>query len=81
MSEAMSRLEGRHLVSIPEDRESGGGNTMHDKIGFDGRETKILKSTLEEVPIDIIKSFHFVVLFIYVYYSHFVVSENITKCN
>lgn len=30
---------------------------MHDKIGCYSRETEILKSTLEEVPVDIIKRF------------------------
>ena len=30
---------------------------MHDKIGQDSRETEILKSTLEEVLVDIIKKF------------------------
>jgi len=43
----MSRLERRHLVPIPEDCENGGGNTL----------SEILKSTLEEVQVDIIKRF------------------------
>lgn len=44
LSEAMGRLKRMHLVPIPKNRESGRGDTMHDKLNCNIWKAKILKA-------------------------------------
>jgi len=44
LPKTMSGLEGRGFVPVPEDREGGWGNTMHDELNSDVRKTKLLKT-------------------------------------